>query len=284
MERIQSAIAKARAERAARLEVRPPPPPPPPTQPAPPMSSSAKKPVQSQRVDVWPSLRAVELDPRRLDDNRIVAHKPGAKSRDFDLMRTNLMRKLQEQLWTRVAITSPGLGCGKTTLTLNLAFSLSRLSDLKILVLELDLRRPSMMKALGLKGDQNFAAVLAGKDTATNQVVRVGTNLAFGLTSAAVQSPAELLSSLKAADLVDSIEAQFTPDVVLIDLPPMLVGDDTIAFLDQVDCALMVAAAEKTSVSEIDQCGKELAQHTQVLGVVLNKCRMMEGEDYSQYA
>ena len=70
---------------------------------------------------------------------------------------------------------------------------------------------------------------------------------------------------------------------MLFDMPPLLVSDDTIAFLDQVDCVLMIAAAEESTMGEIDRCGKELARHTQVLGVVLNKCRFMdrdEGYDY----
>jgi Mrp family chromosome partitioning ATPase len=46
----------------------------------------------------------------------------------------------------------------------------------------------------------------------------------------------------------------------------------------------MVAASEKTTVSEIDRAGKELADHTTVLGVVLNKCRFMGDQDGYSYA
>jgi Mrp family chromosome partitioning ATPase len=60
---------------------------------------------------------------------------------------------------------------------------------------------------------------------------------------------------------------------MLFDMPPLLVNDDTIGFLRHVDCAMVVAAAEHTSVKEIDECERELASHTNVLGVVLNKCR-----------
>jgi len=63
----------------------------------------------------------------------------------------------------------------------------------------------------------------------------------------------------------------------------MLVSDDALAYLDQVDCALMVAAAEETTVAEIEKCGKDLAMRTQVLGVVLNKCRYMEDEESRAY-
>ena len=60
---------------------------------------------------------------------------------------------------------------------------------------------------------------------------------------------------------------------MIFDMPPLLVGDDALAFIGHVDCVLLVAAAETTTIKEIDTCERELAAHTNVLGVVLNKCR-----------
>ena len=56
-------------------------------------------------------------------------------------------------------------------------------------------------------------------------------------------------------------------------MPPMLMSDDAMAFLPHVDCVLLVAAAEKSRLDEVDKCEQELAEQTNVLGVVLNKCR-----------
>lgn len=269
MDRIHNAISKARASRESiEVEHRP---------------GKANLPQPTDPAVDWSALTELPLSSSILDANRLVAHRPGAEAAVFDLMRTNLMRQLNEHHWTRVAITSPSAGCGKTTVTLNLAFSLARLTDLRVMVLELDLRRPSMLRALGLDRSQNFAGVLAGTAQPEAQLTRWGKNLVFGLNSAHVPSPAELLSSDRAADAVDAIEETYRPDLILFDMPPMMVGDDTIAFLDQVDCALMIAAAEETPVSQIQQCGKELALHTQVLGVVLNKCRMIDKHESYGY-
>lgn len=269
MERIQSAIAKARAARK--------------DQPAG-VQPSAGSPAPETMVSTeWARLVDAALDPTQFEANRIVTHRAGPDAAAFDMMRTNLMRHLRERNWTRVAITSPDSGCGKTTACLNLAFSLARQTDLRVLVLEMDLRRPSMARVLGLPGSQRFATVLSGSDLPERHLRRHGANLAFGVTSIAVASPAELLQSARTAAVIDAIEAQLKPDVILFDMPPVLVSDDTIAFLDQVDCALMIAAAEQSTTDEIDRCGKELAAHTQVLGVVLNKCRYTgEDESYGQ--
>ena len=79
-----------------------------------------------------------------------------------------------------------------------------------------------------------------------------------------------------------AIKAAFLPDVILYDLPPMLMSDDVMAFVPHLDCVLLVAAAEQTRLDEVDKCEQDLAEQTNVLGVVLNKCRYM-GEDYGYY-
>ena len=81
---------------------------------------------------------------------------------------------------------------------------------------------------------------------------------------------------------VAAIKSAFQPDVILYDLPPMLQSDDAMAFLPHLDCVLLVAAAERSRLDEVDKCEQELSEQTQVLGVVLNKCRY-GAEDYGYY-
>jgi protein-tyrosine kinase len=266
MERIQSALAKARAARERKLQV-----------------AGVSGSVRAGEGGTWRDLAELSLDPQVLEKNRIVAINPAASSGSFDVMRTNLLRTLRTNGWSRVAITSPTASCGKTTIVLNLAFSLARLADIKVLVIELDFRHPSVVAMLGQQPGQNFAGMLASSSQDLSQIRRWGQNLAFALTSRPLESPAELLSASRTADTIDELEALLRPDVVLFDMSPMLVNDDAIAFLDQVDCALMVAAAEETTVTEIERCGKDLSKHTQVLGVVLNKCRYMERSEGRAY-
>ena len=73
--------------------------------------------------------------------------------------------------------------------------------------------------------------------------------------------------------MIDRIEARYKPDVMIFDLPSVLVNDDTRAFLKNVDCALIVVRANQTRYSQFDTCEREIAEHTNVLGVVLNAYR-----------
>jgi Mrp family chromosome partitioning ATPase len=283
MERIQSAIEKARAARQQR-------------DPQPKAGggslAAAARPAGKPQVDAavstesdpWMDLVPFEPDHRTLEAHRVVAYKSGPAAIPFDVMRTKLLYQLRSNNWKRIAVTSPSSGCGKTMVCLNLAFSLSRQADIRILVVELDLRRPSMAKVLGLHAKSLFARVLEGGAPAEAHMVRCGTNLIFATNHSPARNPAELLQGAGSAAVLDEIEARYRPDVMIFDMPPMLVNDDTIAFIDQVDCALLVGAAEKSSIDEIDRCEQELSARTQVMGVVLNKCRYLEmGESYEIY-
>lgn len=262
MERIQSALAKARSARDRKLQ---------------PGSGKAGD------TGPWQELAEVTLDQKALARNLIVAQNPGPSASNFDVMRTNLLRALKANGWTRVAITSPSPGSGKSTVALNLAFSLARMPDKRVLLIELDLRHPSLIEKLGLPATQNFVQSIGSGTLDLAQIKRVGANLGLALNATPLDSPAELLSAPRTADLIDEVETRLRPDVILFDMSPVLVSDDALAYLDQVDCALMVAAAEESTVAEIEKCGAELGKRTQVLGVVLNKCRYMEDDESRVY-
>ena len=70
---------------------------------------------------------------------------------------------------------------------------------------------------------------------------------------------------------------------MIFDMPPMQAGDDVMAFASRVDCVLLVAAAEETTIKQVDLCERNLATQTNVLGVILNKCRYMGDEDSYGY-
>jgi len=66
----------------------------------------------------------------------------------------------------------------------------------------------------------------------------------------------------------------------------MLVGDENVVFLPNVDCSILVGAADSTTNQQLDVCESELAELTNVLGIVLNKCRHSDpdsGNDYDYY-
>lgn len=288
MDKIQAAIAKARAARNGFVNTG-----------AKPKSSSEMSQrridgrsrilrMDTQTIDrsvIWQPLATFAPSVRQMARHRIVTsdtqshNASGAAA--FDILRTKVLQQMRTNGWKRLAITSPGSDCGKTTVAMNLAFSFSKQPEINTIVAEMDMRRPSMAKILGLSGNTGFAAVLDGQADFADAAMRPRNNLAFGLNYERTRNPSELLQSSRVGRILGSIEERFMPDLTIFDMPPMLHSDDTMAFMGQVDCVLLVAAAESTSLREVDICESDLAAQTNVMGVLLNKCRYIDKESNS---
>ena len=118
--------------------------------------------------------------------------------------------------------------------------------------------------------------MVEGKVAFADQALRLNENVIVSVNTTHASEPSELMASSAMKRLIEEIEATYRPDVVMFDMPPMLVTDDNLAFFDKVDCALLVAAAESTTVAQVDVCERDLATQTSLLGVILNKCRYIE--------
>lgn len=231
----------------------------------------------------WDRLPMFEVDPAHLAAQRIVTRESSASSAPFDVLRTRVQQQMAAQDWTRLAITSPGPSCGKSTVTMNLAFALARQPDLRTMVVDLDLRRPMLANLLGLKNRNEVSALIRGRSTPEAEIVRVSDTLAFATAQTPVRDPASLLQGRRIGAFANRLRVDFAPDIIIFDLPPIMVSDDAIAFLPHADCALMVAAAEQTSIGQVDACEREVAGQTNMLGVILNKCAHPgEGQRYGE--
>jgi len=227
----------------------------------------------SDIVARWAALPQLALKPARLQRNRILFSDGDADRAPYDMLRTRILSLVQKEGWRRIAITSPTPGCGKTTTTLNLAMALSRQSDVPTVVFEADMRRPAMAEMLGVEGKDSFFDVLLGKAEFADQALRIGDNVALSMNHGVARDPAELLHRRRTGGVLDLIQEAYEPGLMLFDLPPMLNSDDTLAFIKHVDCAILIARAESTTLDQIDHCERELAAHTNFAGVVLNACR-----------
>ncbi|SHF99093.1 Chromosome partitioning ATPase, Mrp family, contains Fe-S cluster [Loktanella atrilutea] len=277
MEKIRSAIAKARSERDAISA----------GQPAPrSVASRDNAPTVPDVISAhWAKLPQSTFNANLMRRNRIVAHQRGSEGTTIDMMRTRVLQQMRDNNWRRLAITSPTAACGKSTIALNLGVSLQRQADLRTLLLEMDLRRPSLMRMLGQRPTaMTFADVLRGNADFADVGVCYGGNLTIGASTGKSRDAAELLASGGIREVLAGIETHYQPNLTIFDMPPMLAADDMMAFATQVDCVLIVAAAERTTTKEIDLCEQELARQTNVMGVVLNECRYVGPEaNYGYY-
>ena len=275
MERLQTAIEKARAQRGktSRKPVS--------ARPGPPEARPEADPELQAR---WDALAEIRLTQDRLHRNRVIAYEGGQESAPYDMLRTKMLQQAKQHGWRRVALVSPHSSCGKSTAAANLAFSLSRQRNLRSLVFDLDLRRAGLTRLLGQSSTRGMAEVLEGQASFADHALRYGSNIAFGFNNGTkVHTPSEILQNPRTKEVLDEIEATYAPDVMLFDMPPLMASDDNFGFLHNVDCALIMVAAEKTGMSQIDVAERQIAELTNVMGIVLNKCRYTNGVYGNEY-
>lgn len=239
----------------------------------------------------WDSLGTVSLDAATLDRHRIITgtRKDGAHT-TFDVLRTRLLQALSEKGWKRVAITSPTQGCGKTFTAANLALSLSRQENCRTLLLDFDMRRPSLAKVLGVQNPGSIGDMLRGTKDPQDHIKRLGPNtlhagqnIAFGLNDSAESYASELLLDPRTGAALDDLEERLNPDVILFDLPPALFSDDVLALQPHLDGVLLVVGGGVTTQAEIQEVESRLGEATPLLGIVLNKAEGVHSANYEYF-
>ncbi|MEM7753248.1 MAG: CpsD/CapB family tyrosine-protein kinase [Pseudomonadota bacterium] len=227
----------------------------------------------------WDALPILETLPKQMQASRIYADQATFEAQHYDILRTKLLLEMRRNDWTRIAITSATPGCGKTTTACNLIAGMGRQPELRGMLFDLDFRRPSVAKLFGITPPNSLEAVLNEEVPFAEHAVRLHENTCVSMTTQSVSDPAKLILRTRTEDIIDAIQDAFAPHLMLFDTPPVMVSDETRGFLKHVDAVLIIAAAENTSVAQVDEVEREVAQYTDVAGIVLNKCRFME-EDY----
>lgn len=237
----------------------------------------------------WHSIDRFPLDPQRLAArNVITALREDPSHTRFDILRTRMLQALSENGWKRVAITSPTKDCGKTFTAANLAVSLSRHENCRTVLLDLDMRSPSLHKVFGVSDTGAIGDMLRGKISPEAHLqgfapntISAGSHVAIGFNGIVEPYASELLQDPSTEAVLDEIEATFQPNVMLFDLPPALLNDDVIAMRPHVDALLIVAAGGMTRAKDIKETERRLGENMPLLGVVLNKAEHIETSEYS---
>jgi protein-tyrosine kinase len=209
-----------------------------------------------------------------LESKRIISHDvTDSRSKSFDMLRTQVLQSMDTNSWQFLGITSPTPDCGKSVVAINLALSAGRQPDRSVLLVDADLQKPQVASDLGLQCKHGLVSVLEGNATLSQALIPIrirNSRLLVLPCERSVLHSSESMASRAMSALLNEIKRNFKTWTVIFDLPPILLSDDVISILPQIDCVLFVAAAGKTTPSEIKDCNKYL-ESTQVVRIVLNK-------------
>jgi len=167
-----------------------------------------------------------------------------------------------------LAVTSPVAGDGKSTAALNLAIVTSMSVGRKTLLVDCDLRRPQVHRALGIEPRVGLAEVLLGQASLDEAIVKVdGLDLQVLPVRSQPSNPSELLASPEMARLVEEVAARF--DRVIFDTPATLGMPDAKTVSDLCDGLVLVVRQDFTPREDITQA-LDVLERRRLLGVVLN--------------
>ena len=213
-------------------------------------------------------------DPACLVENRIVAAQPDAPARSaYKVLRTRVLQRLRSSRWNVIGVTGTGPGEGKTLTAINLAYSLAQDVNHRVVLVDLDLRRPAIHRSLGLEPRYDLLNFLDGNTKLEDILIRPDEKrLAIMTNQSKYRDSSELLSSPQLGALIHQLKNLGPNTITVVDLPPVLAGDDVLAFAPLVDAFLLVVSQGKCRREHLAEA-QELLKEANFLGAVLNNSR-----------
>lgn len=225
-------------------------------------------------VPIGLPIRSVALDEAHLEARRIISYDVAdQRSKSFDILRTQILQSMSKNKWQVLAITSPTAGCGKTLTAINLALSIARQPECSALLVDMDLQKPQVARRLGIPCETGLLGLLEGRATLPDALIRAHAGrhqLTVLPTERPTADSSEWMSSRALQSVMQEVRRDFRSSTIVLDMPPMLLGDDVIALLPQIDCVLLVTAAGMTTVAEVEECNKYL-RSANVVRIAVNK-------------
>ena len=179
---------------------------------------------------------------------------------------------MEENRWCSLAILSPSGNDGKTTTAINLAVSLANDHRHTVLLVDLDLKRPTIAEKLGIAPERGTNDLLQGGARVEDCLYHPKgfDRLVVLPARAPMRNSSEALAGPRGRELVAELRGRYPDRIILFDLPPVLGADDALAFAPLVECGLVVVAEGSTARDDLLRC-MELLRKTPIVGTVLNR-------------
>ncbi|WP_419783406.1 polysaccharide biosynthesis tyrosine autokinase [Maridesulfovibrio sp.] len=214
----------------------------------------------------------IVLDEMGLANSRILTKHSSASFTDiYNLLRTQIFHRTKRDNHNVLMVTSAMPGEGKTITSINLAISIAREVDQFALLVDTDMRNPSIHKYLGIDVEKGLTDHLLHDIPVPDLLIKPGINkLSFLPAGEPIKGSTEILGSPKLQELITEMKERYPDRYVVFDCPDLLHAPDALVFSSYVDGIIFVVEAGKTS-REYVQKALNLLEGRNIVGIVLNK-------------
>jgi capsular exopolysaccharide synthesis family protein len=207
---------------------------------------------------------------------------PASVKEAYHTLRTGLLFANRDKTSKTVLITSAGPGEGKTSTSLNLAQILASSGD-RVVLIDCDLRRPSVHKYLGIPKEVGLTEYLAGRGELDGYLKATAVPTLKVITSGPIPpNPPEMFDTERFQDLLPRLKASF--DWVLVDSPPVLSVTDGVILSAVADGVILVVQHARYAREMVRRAVNQLRNvNATLLGCVLNNVRVTRDAYYYSY-
>jgi Mrp family chromosome partitioning ATPase len=204
------------------------------------------------------------------------------RSRPFKLLRSQMLKLVGAGRTRIIGITSATPGVGKSFIAANLAAALSRIANVHVYLVDLDLHRPAIARRFGLSDGHGIHDYLSGSVTSLDQIARRVNDEQLVVLPGFSRDIAtgELLSGENDDRLFAALRSLPENAVVLVDMPPIFADDDAVIISARIDGYVLVAEDGRTTAKQIRDTVRVM-EPAPLIGTVLNRYRsQIFSDDY----
>lgn len=196
-------------------------------------------------------------------------------------LRTSIKFSSVDKPIKTIVVTSSIPGEGKSTISGNLAITLSQ-SGARVLLIDCDLRKPSIHKKFRVVNDLGLTDILVDKCSLKDVIKKIDEYL-FMITAGTIPpNPSEIVGSNSMEDLIKELSLSF--DYIVMDTPPVIPVTDPLLLAAKSDATIIVVRARKTKEKIIRQTYDELIKvNSNIIGSILNDSETKTNNSYYEY-
>jgi non-specific protein-tyrosine kinase len=248
------------------------------------LDNTVKPTLDFQELFGAPMLSVVQSIPKLApgsDQLFVLTHAQSNSAESIRLLRTNIEFAAATREITLLTISSAAPGEGKSTVTANLAVTMSQ-AGFSVIVIDADLRRPSQHKIFQIGNHTGLTTLL------THPLMPWGTaavDIMSGLkvipSGPLPPNPSDLLSGDRFKELLENM--RHSADIVILDTPPVLAVSDPLVVSTSTDALLLVSHAQRTRIDALAKAMADFPESVRRIGVVLNQQPVKRNKGYYYY-